>query len=190
MSVMTSCDQHRSGVTVLSHTHTSSLLAKPLSLAIEGGQRLQLLTQHPDPEVPQGILDLVTHVLAGADAKHLIKLLERKGLGLGNEEEDEEPKDSTPSCVPPKRTLDSKGPGERWPRKRQNEVEAPGCCSRPRHANISDVDRECFGRIGERHGAFARRVKYLEEIHACGDHADSLLDITWIIRDQEGQASP
>ncbi len=47
---------------------------------VERWQRLEFLSQHPDLEVPECILQLVTHVLSRADAEYLVEFLEGKRL--------------------------------------------------------------------------------------------------------------
>jgi len=58
---------------------------------VERWQRLEFLSQHPDLEVPECILQLVTHVLSRADAEYLVEFLEGKRLGLRDKQEDQEP---------------------------------------------------------------------------------------------------
>lgn len=140
--------------------------------------------------MPHGVLDLVAHVLARTDSKHLIQLFKGKCLGLGDKEEDEEPKNGTPSCVPPKCTLRCEGSPEGWPGEGQNEVEAPSCCGSPRHTHITDMDWERLCRVCERHRAFSRRIKDLEEIHAGCNHTDSLLYVAIVVRDEERHPCP
>jgi len=68
-----------------------------------------MLPQDPDSEMPDRVSQLVAHMLARADAKHLIELFKGQGLGLRNEQQDETPKDQTPCSVPGKGTLGLEG---------------------------------------------------------------------------------
>ena len=76
--------------------------------------------------MPHGVLDLVGSVLPGRDAEDLVEFLQRELLGLGHEEEHQEPADETPSSVPAKCTLRCEGADQMRPGETQDEVEAPG----------------------------------------------------------------
>jgi hypothetical protein len=74
-------------------------------MLVERRQRLELLTQDPDSEVPQRVLELVRRMFPGRDGEDLVQLLQRQGLGLGHEEQDQHPADQAPGRVPAERTL-------------------------------------------------------------------------------------
>jgi hypothetical protein len=64
-------------------------------------------------------------MLASRDGKDLVELLERQGLGLGNEEQDQHPSDQTPGCVPAERALGLEGSEQVRPSEGEDEIEAP-----------------------------------------------------------------
>lgn len=150
----------------------TSGLVELFRLLIEWRQGLQFLSEYPSFEVPHGILYLVAHVLPGADVEDLIQLLERQGLGFGNEQQDQEPERDAPRGVPPESTRRGKGCPQAWPREGDDEVETPSRRRGPGHAHVSDVHGECLGGVGEGYRAFTRRVKHLEEVHSSGDEGD------------------
>lgn len=94
-------------------------------MLVEGRQRLEILPQNPDSEMPQRVLELVARVLASRDGEDLVQFLERQGLGFRHEEQDQEPADQTPGRVPAKGALGLKGREQAWPGEGENEVEAP-----------------------------------------------------------------
>ena len=75
--------------------------------------------------MPQRVLELVRGVLAGRDGEDLIQLLERQGLGLGHEQQDQHPADQTPRRVPAERALGFERRQQVRPGEGEDEVEAP-----------------------------------------------------------------
>ena len=89
------------------------------------------------------------------DSKDLIQFFERPTLGLADEQEDKNPDDTTPGGIPPKGTLWFEGKVEGWICNREHEVPEPSRCGSKRHADVTNVERECFGGVGKRNRAFS-----------------------------------
>ena len=106
---------------------------------------------------------------SGRHAKHLIQLLQTQRLRLRQAEIRKRPPEHVPRGVPPERALGFERRFERGPRETYDEVEEPGCCGRERHADVADVQRECFGGVREWDGALAGGVHDHVEVDACGD---------------------
>ena len=133
-----------------------------------------------------GILQLIATVCPGGDAEDLVEFLEGEGLGLGEEEQDEDPSDEAPGGVPGEGALGFEGGLQARPGEGEDEVETPGRGRGEGHADFANVQREGFGAVGEGHGAHARRVEDFEEVQARRHHGDFLGHVC----EPEGEARP
>lgn len=116
-------------------------------------------------------------------------------FGLGQEQNDQHPKNQAPRRIPAKGTLSLERRQHGWEAEGQNEIEGPESCRRPGHPHISHVRREGFGRVREGHRAHSGRVEAFEEVHARNDHrhprrAVRLLRPSRRRIDEEGHARP
>ena len=84
---------------------TSSRCDKLLTALIERRQRLKALSQHVGLEMPPSIFELVARMSPRWHREHLIQFFERESFGLWNEQQDEDPSDQAPSCIPAEGTL-------------------------------------------------------------------------------------
>lgn len=112
-------------------------------------------------------------------AKDSVELLQRPLLGLGNEEQDGKEANNVPSRVPSEGTLGLEGVEQGRPGNRQDEVEEPSRGCGQRHADGSDVQRVCFGGVGERDGALAGRVEDAEKVGSQGYTGDVRGGVAW-----------
>lgn len=128
-----------------------------------------LVEQHPAVEEVRDLAQTVPSMGPQGYAEYGVELLQRTLLGLRNEEQNGEEADNVPGRVPAKGTLWLEGVKQGRPGDGQDKVEEPSGGRCQRHADGADVQRVCFGRIGERNGALARRIDDAKEVGSQGD---------------------
>lgn len=103
--------------------------------------------------------------MEGSIRHYVFVLLEKrkwthsKTLGLGEEPENESPTDQVPGGVVVEGTLGGESTLERRPCQGQDTIEEPTDGDGVRHANVTDVEREGLGTVGEWHGTLRWRVE-------------------------------
>lgn len=75
------------------------------------------------------------------------------------------------------RSLGSECGVEARERQRDHEIEEPRRGRGERHSEITDVERECFGAVGEGDRPFSRRICNVEEIDPERDDAHTSLEV-------------
>ena len=160
--------------TILALTNGSKPEEKcPLLLLIQRLPRLHIRPKNPLPKVPRQHIPIIPHMHPRRHTKHLIQLLQTQRLGLRKTKVRKRPPEHVPRGVPPERALWLERRFERRPGQTHDEVEEPGCRCREGHADVPDVQRECFGGVGEGYGTLAGRVDDHEEVDSCGDAAEA-----------------
>lgn len=136
-------------------------------------------------EKVRNLLEAVGNLAARRDAEDGVELLQTAALGLGQQDQHQEPADQVPRRVPPKGALRLEGLEQARPRHRQHKVEEPRRRRRQRHAVGAQIQWVGFGRVRERDGPFARRVHDAEEVDAEGYAGDATFAV---LRDPKGEA--
>ena len=115
----------------------------------------------------------------------VVQLLERALLRLGHAEEDHHQRGQVERGVEDEGA--ERGEGAQQARERDGEHGRPEEAGRhrPGHADLAVREREHFRRVGEGHGALARRVEGCEEEDEKGDQAEVR---AVVLRDEEAEA--
>lgn len=128
-----------------------------------------VLPENVATEVVRELANVVRGVLLGRDREDLVELFERERLRLGHEEPHGDGSDDVPPGVPTERSLRLERTEETRERESDDEVavgceksqnsgkvltrnknsQSPGRRGSERHSDVTNVERERLGRVGE-----------------------------------------
>ena len=103
----------------------------------ELGHRGEFLPQHLDLERVGGRFDVIGSMLPSGNGEHLVKLFQRKSLGLRDEEQNTNPANETPHSVPGERALVFETCAQHRPGEGEDEIEGPRGGGSERHTDFT-----------------------------------------------------